>query len=198
MAAGNASLVVSFEGNVVDEVSIGGARVTLGRGPHNTILLDDPAVSGRHAAIVFDAPQETGPVLVDLGSTNGIRVNGARVTRHVLKHGDIIDIGRHRLRYLEEQTINEPLGDAAVARIRVLNGPDVGRETELAAATVPLGEPGGAQAVIERRGDGYVVARAGEGETPLRNGAPIGTSAEALARGDVIEVAGIGYEFLAV
>jgi diguanylate cyclase (GGDEF)-like protein len=62
----------------------------VGRSPDVNLTIDDSAVSRRHARI---EPSADGYVLVDLGSTNGVFVNGLRVDRHALKDGDRIQIG---------------------------------------------------------------------------------------------------------
>jgi hypothetical protein len=63
---------------------------TLGSIDGNTIVLADPGVSRKHAGIRRDAG---GYEVADLGSTNGIYVNGHRVPKHRLAPGDIIRIG---------------------------------------------------------------------------------------------------------
>ena len=73
-----------------------GDGATIGRLPECTITLDDPAVSRRHARLVVD----DGVLHVeDLGSTNGIKHNGEKTTRAVLRDGDRIDIGGSRLTF---------------------------------------------------------------------------------------------------
>jgi hypothetical protein len=64
--------------------------VTFGRLPECTISFDDSNVSRQHAEI---RPEGDGFVLTDLGSTNGTKVNGERVTRHRLVDGDRITLG---------------------------------------------------------------------------------------------------------
>jgi hypothetical protein len=64
--------------------------VTFGRLPECTISFDDSNVSRQHAEI---RPEGDGFVLTDLGSTNGTKVNGGRVTRHRLVDGDRITFG---------------------------------------------------------------------------------------------------------
>lgn len=64
--------------------------VTFGRLPDCTVTFDDSNVSRRHAEI---RPEGDGFVLIDLGSTNGTIVNGARITRHPLVDGDRITFG---------------------------------------------------------------------------------------------------------
>lgn len=67
-----------------DEVS------TIGSVAGNTVVLADPAVSRKHAAIrKVNGMYE----LADLGSTNGIYVNGHKVPKKTLEPGDIIRVG---------------------------------------------------------------------------------------------------------
>lgn len=73
-----------------------GADVVLGRGRGATLRLDDPAASRRHARVRLD-PQ--GATVEDLGSKNGLRVNGVRVERRVwpLRAGDTLTVGETEL-----------------------------------------------------------------------------------------------------
>jgi hypothetical protein len=73
-----------------ERLSLGEAVVTIGRKPESTLQLADPNVSRNHAEI---RPHGNGWVLVDLGSTNGSRVNGVRVSSHELNEGDEIAFG---------------------------------------------------------------------------------------------------------
>ena len=79
-----------------ERLPLGEDTVTIGRMPTSTIVLADPNVSRNHAEI---RPQGTGWVLVDLGSTNGSRVNGGRVATHELHDGDELQFGNTRLRF---------------------------------------------------------------------------------------------------
>lgn len=67
-----------------------GAPVRIGRAPECELVLKDSRVSGRHARL---HARDGVLVLTDLGSTNGTRVNGHRVTEVVLGAGDRILIG---------------------------------------------------------------------------------------------------------
>jgi hypothetical protein len=73
-----------------ERLALGEAVVTFGRRPESTVQLADPNVSRNHAEI---RPHGNGWVLVDLGSTNGTRVNGVRVSSHELTEGDEIAFG---------------------------------------------------------------------------------------------------------
>jgi len=70
---------------------LGDSPAVIGRSRDCTITLDDPNVSRRHAEI----RHENGAYwIADLGSTNGLEVNGRRQDRARLSHGDRIVIGR--------------------------------------------------------------------------------------------------------
>jgi len=64
--------------------------INIGRDPSNDLVLPDGKVSRNHAQI----RQERGWfVIYDLNSTNGTFVNGRRITRQVLRHGDMVKVG---------------------------------------------------------------------------------------------------------
>jgi hypothetical protein len=71
-------------------------RTSIGRASDNLVHLLDEAVSRHHAEIV---PGPDGYVLRDLGSENGIYVNGDRKPEHVLHDGDVVQIGARTLVY---------------------------------------------------------------------------------------------------
>jgi len=70
-------------------------EITIGRQDGNTIRLTERNVSRRHARLV----KENGNVLIeDLGSYNGVRVNGEKITgRTRIKEGDLVEIGDYDL-----------------------------------------------------------------------------------------------------
>jgi hypothetical protein len=70
--------------------------ITIGRHPDSNLVLADPNVSRNHAEI---RPQGEQFVVVDLGSTNGTRVNGVRVDSQVLRDGDEVAFGNTRMRF---------------------------------------------------------------------------------------------------
>lgn len=80
-------------------------RITMGRGPGVDLAFDDTAMSRQHAVIEFDNGKFQ---LQDLGSTNGLRVNGNRVHVHPLRHGDRIELGTHLFQFLVEESEDRP------------------------------------------------------------------------------------------
>jgi hypothetical protein len=70
--------------------------IVIGRLPECDIPVNDPNVSRRHAEV---RPIGSGWIVVDLGSTNGTRVNGVTVREQALRPGDEVTVGSTRLRY---------------------------------------------------------------------------------------------------
>jgi len=99
-----AKLVLSLNGAVQGEFELDQERFTIGRKPENDIQIDNLAVSGKHSLIITILDDS---FLEDLGSTNGTYVNGKLVKKHALKDGDVIAIGKHELKYLNENASSD-------------------------------------------------------------------------------------------
>ena len=63
------------------------------------MVIDNPAVSGRHARVYREGNHY---VLEDLKSTNGTFVNDKPIARHTLLEGDIVLVGKHTLFFTHE------------------------------------------------------------------------------------------------
>jgi hypothetical protein len=75
---------------------LSGSRVLIGRSRDCDVTLEDPNASRRHAEL----RNEDGRwIVTDLGSTNGVKVNGRRVEEAVLQPGDELALGLARLRF---------------------------------------------------------------------------------------------------
>lgn len=95
-----AKLILSMDGSVLQEYVLDKERMTIGRKPHNDIVIDNLAVSGEHAAVVTILNDS---FLEDLDSTNGVTVNGTAIKKHFLQPNDLIEIGKYKLKYISEQ-----------------------------------------------------------------------------------------------
>ncbi len=98
------SLVLTLNQSVLGEFSLDKERLLIGRKPENDIQVDNLAVSGQHAAIITILNDS---FLEDLDSTNGTFVNGKLVKKHALKHGDVITIGKHELKYVNDDATTD-------------------------------------------------------------------------------------------
>jgi pSer/pThr/pTyr-binding forkhead associated (FHA) protein len=282
-----------MDGLVLKEVVLTKERTSIGRKPHNDLVIDNLAVSGEHAVIVTILADS---FLEDLGSTNGTFVNGQPIKKHFLQGGDVIELGKYKLKYISDApapmspsefdktlvlrsppmrthpngasggsdgdlntdvmatnegavmsssfagapTLTSPsLGTAEAAtkdlgqtasmlslsppagsvegappslsprmlpssvpadqvpkaKMRIISGPNNGRELVLTKALTTLGRPGVQVAVITRRPQGYFVTHVEGAHFPVVNERLLGSEAHPLVNGDVLELSGTRMEF---
>ena len=103
-----AKLILSMDGLVLKEIPLDRERMTIGRKPSNDIQIDNLAISGEHAAIVTILNDS---FLEDLNSTNGTLVNGQPIKKHFLKNGDVVELGKYKLKYITEQAPSNEAAD---------------------------------------------------------------------------------------
>jgi general secretion pathway protein A len=96
-----ASMDISLDREPKARIRLTSLRLLIGRHPWNDVQLDHDSVSRHHAMLVREGGHWT---VVDLNSTNGIRVNDRVVRQERLGHGDVVQVGRFRL------VLNEGLG----------------------------------------------------------------------------------------
>lgn len=211
-------MIVSIDSVVIKEVELTKERTTLGRRPYNDIVIDNLAISGEHAVIHMSGSDVE---IEDLGSTNGTYVNAKAVKRQELRNGDIVEVGKYKIRFLQDAegenfektmvfkpgmvpplvparapaTVPAAAAIPLSALIRVMSGAAAGREVALLKVVTTIGKPGVAVASITRRHQGYVLAHVEGPDMPLVNGAPIGEAPVPLKNGDRIALAGTEMQF---
>lgn len=155
-----AKLILSMDGAVIKEYPLNKERMTIGRKAHNDIAIDNLAVSGEHAAIVTILHDS---FLEDMDSTNGLEVNGKATKKHFLQNNDVIEIGKYKLKYINDQITQTTPAD--FEKTMILRGP----------IKPSAGVPGGSQtAAMPAVGQGQAankptseqVERTGKFETP--------------------------------
>jgi pSer/pThr/pTyr-binding forkhead associated (FHA) protein len=102
-----ARIVLSLDDEIVTEVELEKPVTVIGRHPACDVVLDHPAVSGRHA--LFRLVGRTAYV-EDLASTNGTKVNGILATTQVVHHLDLIEIGRHKVHFFDDDMLAGRVG----------------------------------------------------------------------------------------
>ena len=103
-----AKLILKYEDRALQEFAIGAEEVQIGRLPDNTVVIDNPAVSSRHAAVMRVGESY---VLKDLASTNGTFVNDERITERFLHDGDVMQVGKHSILFINQPETPKPLPD---------------------------------------------------------------------------------------
>lgn len=115
-------------------VRLGVGLLSIGRSIDCQVVLDSISVSRRHAQVGLKNDQ---PVVIDLGSANGVYVNGQRVNgERVLAAGDTIVIGDQELR-LAQVSAKEPVAPRAAATM-----PGVGAATKAGPTLEPEEDTG--------------------------------------------------------
>jgi pSer/pThr/pTyr-binding forkhead associated (FHA) protein len=92
-----AHLVID-DGETPVVVAVKDGLTKIGRGFSVDIRLEEPTLSRRHAILSRRRGDTT---ILDDRSANGVFVNGERIDRAVLRHGDVVTLGRVTLRYVE-------------------------------------------------------------------------------------------------
>jgi pSer/pThr/pTyr-binding forkhead associated (FHA) protein len=183
-----AKIIITSEGRFVKEVELVRERVTIGRKPHNDIVLDHRAVSSQHATITLLLDDA---ILEDLASTNGTLVQGRKVSRQELQDGDKIAIAIFSLEYLATPPKALPSGF-----VEVLNGAHMGKTIQLSKPLTTVGKPGSSVVAITFSSGTYAAARI-EGELgPTVNGTVLDNATLRLAHGDVIDLGGTRLVFM--
>jgi len=121
-----AKFVVKFNNEVVDHIELRQGDMKVGRKPGCEIVLDNLAVSGEHAN-VFTIGEDS--FIQDLSSTNGTFINNKKISKHHLRNGDTITIGKHALVYLNDNVPRETEDFAKTVIINPGAGGSVTEET---------------------------------------------------------------------
>lgn len=201
-------LVLSKGGSVLWEIDLNKERITIGRRSTNDIVIDSPAISGEHAAIVADGRDV---YLEDLNSTNGTRVNGQPVRKHFLQDGDLVELALYCIRYVSDdleacrlenvaqncQSDKRTEGQSSLLGVlKLLTGPKAGTEIVVDKTITTLGRSGKNVALITQRGGQYFLSHVEGGEPPQINGVPIKTGLSPIQNTDIIDLFGIKAEFV--
>ena len=124
-------LILKFADRELSECAVGTHPITIGRLPDNSLVIDNPAVSGRHARVYREGNHY---VLEDLKSTNGTFVNDKPIARHTLLEGDLVLVGKHTLLFTQqggEQAEEAPKAEEFVPEIGGTRVLDTLRQKEL-------------------------------------------------------------------
>ena len=271
-------LVLYLADGTTLDIRLARERITIGRRADNDVCLPYPAVSGEHAAVVTILSDS---FLEDLGSTNGTLVNGAPIAKHFLRDRDHIDIGRQKIIYVADESVQlepdpqslgrveaqlfgerveqvppEPsvvvpeaglvddlrelkalpsggsmsdierfvaaelgttragegalvpppavdpppdlaaISGAMVPVLRVLTGPNAGRELILDKDETAVGRVGVQVASVQREDGVYRLVPIEGAAPPSVNGAPVPVEGQALKPGDFFDVAGVRLEMV--
>ena len=105
LAGHEVKLVVTSGPGMGRNIAIDRECMTIGRGPGVDIVFDNPEMSRQHCAIEFSGGSFR---IRDLGSTNGIVLNGRQTQAGDIKHGYRFEIGSQGFQFVVESRDSEP------------------------------------------------------------------------------------------
>lgn len=143
-----AKLILSMDGLVLKEIALTKERMSIGRKGSNDIQIDNLAISGEHAAVVTILNDS---FLEDLNSTNGTLVNGQPAKKHFLKNGDVVELGKYKLKYVAEQALSVESADfekTMVLRPNALRPTPVASEPSTPPPIAPVAPAAGAIQIL--------------------------------------------------
>lgn len=220
-------LILTLDGEIINEYPINEKSITIGRKHENDIQLNDLTVSGRHALVTLVDPEQV--YVEDLGSTNGTLVNGNHIKKAALNFGDIIQVGHHQFTLLSDtggkyeptmfikaemdetqmvlpewESRVENVKGQPLAGLRTLNGPLARTVMELRKPFSTVGFQGKKLALISRGLEGYTINQLLDTkhrrntDNATLNGEPLGPAPVELKPHDVINIAGFEVEFFII
>lgn len=106
-------IFLTLDGETLRELTLDRPRLLVGRSEHNDLRINSTYISRHHAMFVKFG---TATLLMDLNSTNGTFVNSRRVSNQVMIHDDVINLGNHRIKFVDphakERLVLEGVGYA--------------------------------------------------------------------------------------
>jgi pSer/pThr/pTyr-binding forkhead associated (FHA) protein len=171
-----AKLILSMDGLVLKEIPLSKERTTIGRKAHNDIQIDNLAVSGEHAVIVTILNDS---FMEDLGSTNGTLVNGNPVKKHFLQNNDVIELGKYKLKFIQEAGAQPAAATADFEKTMVLRPSAMKAAAEQAKALAGQPQAAAAARAAAVQAAGTAAQASGIGEKPAAAAAPAAAPAPA-------------------
>lgn len=192
-----AKLTLSFKGHYLSTHHLDEKPTTIGRDEDCRICVDSLAIAPRHAELV---PSEEGYLLLGLNPDYPVRLNNEQVDQASLRHGDLIQIGKHTLVFSEDSlelaharpTTKAEVGTEAKARaddpaeeveggptdsvtgyMQIQSGPRIGRFLIFRRAVTKLKRAGADGVAVARTGDSYQLVRLKEQVRIRIDGIPI-------------------------
>jgi pSer/pThr/pTyr-binding forkhead associated (FHA) protein len=165
------------------EFALSKEKVRLGRAEDLDVWVNHRSISREHAEVVRDGE---GFKIVDLGSANGVRVNGEDATERTLEPGDMLELGQVRFRYVGEGEQYVFDADQTV-QMGALEGESQRSRLPMVAGVLIVAAAVAAAALIiisPEQSGGESSELVGDGETHQVSSAPPGDSKQADQEGD--------------
>jgi len=204
-------LTLLFKGQSLSVHHLKEGRTLIGREPGCDIVIDSLAVAPHHVQLETKGDQCR---LRRMDETNPVFVNKASVEEIALKHGDMLRVGKHSLRFAvdgyvvgakaeskKEKAPKDALAEdsqgvtaAGTGYLQILSGENIGRIIPLNRNMIRLGKAGGDCAIIVHRSGGYYLSHL-EGGIPAVDNVPVGDQSVLLSVGSTVRIGDTELQF---
>jgi len=129
--------ILMLNDETIGEYEVDKEATIIGRSENANIRLDHRAVSARHARIIRVGSK---CIIEDLGSTNGTFINGRKMPKHLLQHGEIVQIGNYMLRFVnsEQALKRKPAPEIDTDKTMVMQAPMNSQQRSKTEEKMPL------------------------------------------------------------
>jgi pSer/pThr/pTyr-binding forkhead associated (FHA) protein len=219
-----AKIVLSLDGILIKEIKLNKERLTIGRRPTNDIQIDNLAVSGEHATLTMQGSEvyledlhSTNGSKINQQEVQKQRLKEGDeilIGKHILRYFsekpvDRTDFEKTMVMGRPPVMTAPPISPISTPAppthaetpiqtmgvIKVVSGPNAGKELELSKKLTTLGKTGVQVAVISKRPQGYFLTHVEGAHHPNVNHKEIGIHAYQLQEEDTIELLGIEMTF---
>jgi predicted component of type VI protein secretion system len=202
-------LTLSFKGHLIDVFHLKPGQTLIGRDSDCQVSIDSLAIAPLHAKILL----EDDDCRIEMLQENyPIQVNHNPTTSVELRHGDVIQVGKHTLTFSQDaielageltpksaaqdnDQADATTPDNSNGMLQIMNGENFGRIIPLTRNMTRIGREGSDSAMIAKRDSGYYISYLEGHSSPSVNNQPIGEDSLRLNDGDVIEVGNTQMQF---
>ncbi len=208
-----AKFTVFFKDKPIHSAIFESGIVHIGRDETNDVAVDSLAIAPAHAAVIIT---QANSIIKQLNAEFPLIINGEQLKECVLKNGDTITIGKHRIVYSSTETVVEPVvpitqqpsdentfhdnllnarNDAVEGNLQVIGGKHIGRLIPLKKNMTRLGRNGAGIIIITRRKEGFYVSTLEPDDSIKINNEALGNQTILLKDNDVIFIDSLPMQF---
>lgn len=207
-----AKFTVFFKDKPIHSAIFESGVVHIGRDETNDLVVDSLAIAPAHAAVIMRDSNSS--IIKQLNADFPLIINGEQLKECILKSGDTITIGKHRIVYSSSKTTTTdshvPAAErennkgshktpnklhASEATLQVIGGNHIGRVIPLKKNMTRLGRNGAGIIIITRRSEGYFVSTLEPDDTIKVNDKPLGEQTIHLKNNDIILIDNMPMQF---
>lgn len=202
-----AKFCVFYNDNLIHTTTFESGVVHIGRDESNDLYIDSLAFAPAHAAVILRGTEN---IIKQLNANFPLIINGARHSKHNLKDGDVITIGKHRIVFNPKATTtafpsskSSPATQASTkqgvlpeASLQIMAGKYIGHVVSLKKNMTRIGHKGVGILIITHRKEGYFVSILEPNDDIKINNSVLADTTVLLQNNDIIFINDIPMQFI--